>query len=454
MDVLLSTLQSRARLLSEKIVALVGAIVVIGLFIALLGGIAGEASAKIDVDVTGALLTGLNVSLLALFFAGMALFLSQLLRSRAAAAGLTGAVLTLSIVFDATGRSVDNTAWLQHLSPLYYYNLSKPLLPFYTAMHGVNAGAMVLLLVLDVVLLTASVLLFASRNIGEAALPSWSRKVASTHSEGIGQVLKQAQRNVFVRTIGLRALRASTAGAFWWLAGLSLWAMWGTSIARSTEEPLKKIYAGSPLIAKLFGGQDMGTNAAFLQLVVFLFIQIAIVIFALTLALSWANDLDNGRLELLLSTPRSRTRMMLERFGALLMPVVVAPLVIWLSVLVGAGFTDLSVDAGRVAAASFGMLPLELIVMSLVYMLAGRLRSGAVLGILSGFIALSFFAEFLHTILNLPDWLLSLSIFHQYGSPITDGLKWGPFLTMIGIALLLLLLGIVQFNHGDVERGA
>jgi ABC-2 type transport system permease protein len=76
-----------------------------------------------------------------------------------------------------------------------------------------------------------------------------------------------------------------------------------------------------------------------------------------------------------------------------------------------------------------------------------------VLGIVTAYIALAFLAEFLKALLNLPDWVLSLSIFHQYGSPVTDGMNWGAFLGMTGVALVLLLIGLVQFRYVDVERG-
>ncbi len=255
-DVLLSTPQSRVRILVEKIVALVVAILLIGLLIGLLG-IAGDPVAKIDVDVPGSLLAGLNVSILGLFFAGLALLLSQFLTSRAAAAGLTGAALALSFVLDATGRIVDNAQWVQRFSPLYYYNLSKPLIASYTSTHGANPWAMTLLFVLGVALIVVSIPLFVRRNIGGSALESRHRRAAKVRPDIVGQALKHAQQDVFVRTIGLRALRAHVAGIFWWLLGLCLWVLWGTSIAKSLEEPLQKVYQGSPFFNKLLGGHDI-----------------------------------------------------------------------------------------------------------------------------------------------------------------------------------------------------
>jgi ABC-2 type transport system permease protein len=173
----------------------------------------------------------------------------------------------------------------------------------------------------------------------------------------------------------------------------------------------------------------------------------------MTLALTWASDLENGRLELLLGTPTSRQRMLLERFGAVLLMVLLASVFAWLATVVAAQIANLSIDQGHVIAASLSMLPLALIIVGLVYALAGRLRYSAVLGIVTAYIALAFLAEFLKALLNLPDWVLSLSIFHQYGSPVTDGMNWGAFLGMTGVALVLLLIGLVQFRYVDVERG-
>jgi ABC-2 type transport system permease protein len=240
----------------------------------------------------------------------------------------------------------------------------------------------------------------------------------------------------------------------WWLVALVLYAGWVTMLARSMESLLRNIYAGAPTLARLFGGQDIGTNAGFLAGAVFAFVPVVTVIFSLIQALAFATDLDRGHMELVLSTPTSRSRIVLERFGAVLVAAFAAPSAIWLSIMVGAYLTHLSVDADHVLAASFGILPLELIAVSLVYALVGRLRAATILGVVGAFIALAFFDQLLHAMLNLPDWVLSLSIFHQYGSPITDGWQWRPFVTMLGEAFALLTLSLVQFTRSDVKRGA
>ena len=86
MDVLLATPQPRTRLLLSKVGALVIALIMIVVFFAL-GTVVGEVRIEHHRDVIRALLTGLNMSLLAFFFGMIALLLSQLTSSRGAAAG-------------------------------------------------------------------------------------------------------------------------------------------------------------------------------------------------------------------------------------------------------------------------------------------------------------------------------------------------------------------------------
>ncbi len=455
LEVLLSIPRSRLRVLLEKIAALITALVLIAILITT-GGVVGEASAHTTVDLTGMLLAVLNMILLALLFSLLALFLSQVLSSRAAAAGWAGLLLALSYVLDGTGHIVENAPWvqwLQHLSPFFYYHASKPLLPWYTPTHGFNPGACLLLLALSIVFALASMPIFARRDIGGLVLPSLHRPKPEAHTTAGPGALELARRNVFVRTVGLRTFRAQLFSVCWWSMGLVIGVGWITMLTRSMEDPLRKVYAHNPVLYQLFGGHDIGTNAGFLAGAIFAFVPVITVIFALLQALSWASDLERGRMELVLSTPTPRSRLMLEHVGAVFVAAVVVLLAIWLSIIIGASLTDVRIDAGNVAAASLGILPLELITAALVYALAGRVRTGAVLGVVGAFVALSFFVELVQSLLKLPEWVMSLSIFHQYGSPITDGWQWRPLGTMLGIAALLLALGVVQFTRSDVERG-
>jgi ABC-2 type transport system permease protein len=94
-----------------------------------------------------------------------------------------------------------------------------------------------------------------------------------------------------------------------------------------------------------------------------------------------------------------------------------------------------------------------LVTASVVFLLAGQTASTVGTGIVSVLVAISFLASLFYTVFSLPAWLADLSIFYQYGSPITDGPRWGASLAMTGLALAVLAVGVLGFTRSDVQRG-
>ena len=451
MDILLSTPQSRLRVLGQKALALAAATAVIGLLIAL-WILAGMASAKVTVDVGGALLEGLDVALAALVFGMLALLLAQLM-GRSAAAGWAGGLMAFFYALDGAGRAANTAGGVRRLSPFYYYQLSKPLV----ASYGMNWGAVAVLLVLGVVGFALALPLFLRRDIGrtvQADVLGARRAQRPATARSSEQVLAGAQRDVGVRGVGVQALRRQGAAMVWWVVALAIFSGYLVIVAKTSEKQLADALGSSPLLKQLLSGTNIGTNNGFLTLAIFFYMPLVVAIFAGIMANRWATDLDAGRLELVLGTPVPRWRVVLERYAAVLAAAVAAPLCIWLAILLVAQASSFSVDAGRAAEASFGMLPLALITASLVYALAGVIPPGAVIGVMSAFLGVSFLADVLKTLLKLPDWVLNLSIFHQYGTPLLDGLNWGAFVGMLLVALAMLAVGAWQFSARDVEVGA
>src|SRR6266702_2006645 len=444
MDVLLATPQSRMRLLLSKIGALVIALLLIAMLFAL-GIVAGDARLGAHVDGVRALLAGLNLSLLAFFFSMVALLISQFTTSRAVSAGWVSGLLLLSVLLDSTGRLL-NGSWVQYLSPFYYYNLNRPLIPSFPD----QPLAAVLLASLAVLCAGVSLVLFARRDIGRAAF-SWQRTYVHDNHQAM-RSLSQAERAVSTRGVGLHALATGGWSAFWWGLGVVFVCVYCLVIALSSQV-FNKLVQETPLLRQLFFDTPTSSNAAVLGTFLFTFMPALVVIFALTLALKWAADLENGRLELILATPNSRSRILLERFGANVLVVLLAPILTWFAILIGAQLAHLAVDQGRIFAASFNMFPMALITIGLVYAMAGRLRYAAVLGLLSAYIALSFMQELLEGMIPMPSWVMSLSIFHLYGNPIFLGVNWNNFLAMTAVALLLLVISLLQFRSADIELG-
>jgi len=458
MDVLLSTPQSRTSVILQKLLAFGIALAIVGILMALLA-VLGEVSGGVVVDWWGAIVMGLNASLLAAMFGVLALFISQFTQSQGAAAGAAGALMVLSFLLDSIGRSIVNpvTSFLQHLSPFYYYNWNKPLIA--QSEFAGNVWGYVILIALVVVLAGASVYLFTRREIGGVA---WSSRAKETEAQAEpladrnAQALAKARRSVFGRSVGLQAIRAQAGTVVWWLVGVAIFTILMTSAVPALSGPIKDLLkdVSTSVVVQIYSGLGIGTDAGILSTLVFQFVPVITILFIMTVALSWPSDLDSGRMELVLGTPEPRSRIVLERLGAVLVAAIAMPVLVWLSVWAGAQFAAISIDVGKLTAASLGILPMELIVIGLVYALSERLRLGVILSVVSAFIVVSYVIDLLGAALNLPEWVKSLSIFHVYGTPFLSGWQAGPFFGMIAVALALLVLGFAQFSRVDVERGA
>jgi ABC-2 type transport system permease protein len=445
MDVLLATPRSRTRFLLSKLSALLIAVILIGLLLAL-GLIVGQVRLEGHTNVVRALLVGLNASGLAFFFGCLALLFSQFTTSRAVAAGWTSGLLVLSVLLDSAGRELSGS-WVQFLSPFYYYNLNRPLIPSFSD----QPLAAVLLAGLALLCAGVSLLLFARRDIGGVAFSWPGRQAGSNHSAL--RSLSQAERALSTRNVSLQTLHRDRWSAFWWGLGVIFACVYCLVITLPTQQAFYRLTQETPLLQQLFFDTPINTNAALLGTFLFTFMPPLVVAFALTLALKWAADLENGRLEVLFSTPQARSKVLLEHFGANALVVVLAPLLTWLVLLIVAQLAHLDVNQGRIFAASFNMFPMALITLGLVYALAGRLRYAPLVGLLSAYLVLSYMQELLEGTITMPAWLMNLSIFHLYGNPVFLGVNWTNFLGMTAVAAALLAISLVQFRRADITPG-
>jgi ABC-2 type transport system permease protein len=452
LDLLLSFPRSRLRIAAEKVAAIEAALLLMGLLIGVLA-FAGGMLARVDLALSAAVLFGLNIALLASVFGALALLLSQFTQERRPAAGMSGAVLGLSFVLTGAGRTLPNGAWAAWASPIHYFELSKPLIPE----SGANATGMIVLAALSVVLSALAIALFVGRDVGAPVALPWRLSDREERPATSVPVGSWGLRSVFARS--LRMLAAPT---LWWGFVIAAYTALLTALLNQAQQDvvnfMTSLSQGNPvyaeMIARLMGGDianSMLLNAIFTLLVV------VFAAFALTLANRWAADEEEGRLELLLGTPQSRARVILSRFGA----VVVALLVVAGLLFTGAALTaariGMTLDASRLAQAAFGMVPVGLVVAAVGYLLSGWLRTVAVTGILIGLLLASFLLAFLGPLLaflgpifHVPKILLRVSIFEAYGAPLVDGLRPANTLGLLAVAAIALAIATVRFARKDI----
>jgi ABC-2 type transport system permease protein len=374
---------------------------------------------------------------------GLALLISQFTAERGPAAGWTAGLLLLFIVLDMVHRVIPNSEWISRISPIYYYSLSKPLVPS----HGANVGAMILLGTLALVLGGAAVWLFGRRDVGATApLPRWLRLPERGASRAL-PVGDWSLRSVYARSLGMIA-----ASTLWWTLGIAGFAGWMVVVVQQMEARLSALFSNSPTAATLIrnlGGADASLNASFLS-AMFVLLPLALMAFAVTQVNRWAADEQDGRLDLVLTTPQSRLRVLLGRFAALGSATVAIGVITLLVSAGAAAATGLKLDYGNLAAATLGMIPLGLLIAAIGYMASGWLRTAADTGLLSFLLLAWFFISFIGPELKLPDAALRLSAFYYYGTPLLHGLEPGYILGVLAVTVLALGLGALRFVRKDI----
>lgn len=447
LDLVLATPHARWRVLAEKLAGLGAA----GLLIAALTGlgvVAGELFGGLAANAWGAFLAGVNISLAALVYGLLALVLAQFLARRAAVA-LAGALLAAGYLLDASSRTIAGAGWLGRLSPFYYHNLSKPLVPE----AGVNAGALAGLALADLALAALALALFQRRDVGTTVLWARPQSPRARQRAGDQEALATAWRHWSVRGVWWRTLRAESAPILWWALVLGTSTVWIALLARTLSRSIADMIATTPALAALFRDFAMGTDTGFLGGVLLFYLPVLLTLQALTAALTWSGDLESGRQELVLAMPWPRWRILLERAAIVPLGAVALSLASWAAMLATARLAGMKIDAGRLTIAYLGLVPLALLTGAAAYALSGWLRSGGVVAVCGTLLAVSYFADVLNPLLELPGWALDLSIFHQYGRPLTDDPRWQAWLALAALAAGLMGLGVARFARVDIGHG-
>jgi ABC-2 type transport system permease protein len=442
LDVLLSLPRPRLNVALEKLAAMWTALVAMGLLIGLLAFAGGKKFGG-DFGLDGALLCGLNLALMCAVFGGLALLISQFTQEQGTAAGWTAGLLLVFIVLDMVHRVVPNSDWISRLSPIYYYNLSKPLIPSY----GVNAGAMIFQLAIAAILGGAAVWLFLRRDVGRTVpLPRWLSVPEREASRAL-PIGDWSVRSIYARSMGMIAMPA-----LWWTLGIAAFAGWMVYAVQLLETKMSTLLSGSPAFSALIknlGGGDANVNAGFLS-AMFFFLPLFLMAFAVTQVNSWAADEQDGRLELVLATPQPRTGVLLGRFAALATATIVIAIVTLLTSAAAGAVSGLKLDEGNLAAAVLSTIPLGLLIAAIGYLASGWLRTAADTGLLSFVLAAWFFISFIGPELKLPDATLRLSAFYYYGTPLLHGLQVTSMLGVLAVGAVALGLGALRFSRKDI----
>lgn len=269
-----------------------------------------------------------------------------------------------------------------------------------------------------------------------------------------------AKTPLLLRSVGLKTIWDERKSIFWWGGGTAVLSaiviMLYPSIASGPE--LEQLLEQLPPAIQAMMGEniDLTTPEGYLNLRMFTFI--APVIF-LTYAIgrgtaAVAGEERRGTLDLLLSHPVRRWRIIVEKSASMLVGLIMIGFGLWLGTVAGALLVDVEMNFGRLAQATLMSVLLGTFYGGLALAIGGGSgRTGLAMGISA---AVAIVGYFLHTLAPLVDWLdpwKVLSPFYYYieQPAVLDGMNAAHATVLALLSLVLVAAAVIVFRNRDVQ---
>ncbi len=241
-----------------------------------------------------------------------------------------------------------------------------------------------------------------------------------------------------------------------WGLPLGLMAAFEVAIFPSIEEALAKTIEQYPQsLREAFGITELSTVEQFLgaELLGFI-VPLAVGYLAVrSVASGLSGGAESGRLDVLLSAPVSRRRLVAAGFGATALELAAVLLATLLLALLASLLFGVGLDFGATLAGFANVWPLGLVFAGLGIVVTGfSLRTSVVTGSVAGVLVAMYVADLVGRLDTSLDWIRYASVFRYYGRAIEDGIDPAAFLGVTAVAIALAALGALLFERRDISQ--
>jgi ABC-2 type transport system permease protein len=260
-------------------------------------------------------------------------------------------------------------------------------------------------------------------------------------------------RDIWTKT--LFDQRRALAG---WAVGLAFVSLGYAAFYPAVNDPaLAEAMANFPQgVVDAFGLTDLTSPAGYLGSTVFGLLApvLTLILATATGARAVAGDEEAGALELLLTLPVSRGRIVWQRALSLAIVMALAGLVVFLALLAiraPAEFDQLSPGNLAAACAHLALLGLTYGTLALaVGSLTGR--RGLALAVTAVAAVLGYMGNTMAAGIDRLAWLQDLSPFFYYsgGEPLRNGVQWGDAAVLLATSTVFVVVAAITFNRRDV----
>jgi ABC-2 type transport system permease protein len=430
-EAVLATGLTRSRWLASRVIAY-GFATLVGALAGGLGLVVGVVGGRESISLLPVVEISVALAALGLSCYSLTLLIAQLAGARVATA-VAGVVLLALFLVNRLSQTFTWLASWRWISPFHYYDLNQPLAP-----GGVFDGRATLTM-LGIAMVGAALagVVFESRDLG-APLVRWpSRRLPAGY---------EPSRSPLWRVPVVRSLYERRSGLATWAAGLAAVGVLFVYLTKTVIQPLLSI----PTLSQFFGGAAGGqVFTTFLGYIWLSFAQLLFAAFAIAQVARWSAEDSDGRLELILSTPRSRASVVIERAIALTLGAAIVATVTGVAVALAAHYQAMDVSRERLAEGTLLLVPFALVFAAGGAVLAAWNPRAAV-GLLGGLAFASYLVAELGPLFRWPTWVQDLSAFKLFGTPLSTGIDRTDLAIMIAIILVGFGASILLINRRDI----
>jgi ABC-2 type transport system permease protein len=265
-----------------------------------------------------------------------------------------------------------------------------------------------------------------------------------------------------LRSVFGAALWSRRRNLAWWVGGSFAYLLFlGSAFPTLQEnaERFEEMFESYPealrVMFNMVEGVSMGTGPGFLHMELFsLVLPLLLIIYAAGFgARAIAGEEEEGTLDLLLSAPITRRRVLAEQFGAMAVSTFMIGLVTWAAIVLAGLAFDMGLSTGRVAAATFSAVLIALVFGSLALALgAATGRRGPALGV-AGAAALAAYLVF--SLAEVLSWLGTVQkaspwYYYADAAPLLSGLEWAHAGILAAISAGLVVAGGLVLDRRDL----
>jgi ABC-2 type transport system permease protein len=267
------------------------------------------------------------------------------------------------------------------------------------------------------------------------------------------------RRSPGLRTVFAKTLRDQRRSLMWWAIALIgtvlMYAAFWPNV-RDNADAFDEYLRNMPeAIRNLIGGLDFGTPEGYLQSELFSFMgPILFLVYAIGAgARAIAGEEQEGTLDLLLSTPTSRRRVLLDKFWALVAATSLLVGVTWASIVVFGAPFDLTLDAEGLLATCVNLFLLALAFGSIALAIGAATGNKTLaIGAPSGFALASFLVKTFAPSVDALEPFNLLSPFHYYidHDPLRTGFNGVDILVLASMSVVAVAVALVTFERRDL----